>query len=99
MIVMRRYETTTVHNVLQGFRTADCDWLAPHTPGALKQARVSVTDALKRRELLEDFVLWYFDGFLIPLLKVRYSRPRPDLTTAIWRRADLGTCMHRRRSM
>jgi hypothetical protein len=32
--------------------------------------RVSVTDALKRRELLEEFLWWYFDGFLIPLLKV-----------------------------
>ena len=25
----------------------------------------------KRRELLEEFVFWYFDGFLVPLLKVR----------------------------
>ena len=34
------------------------------------QSRVSVTDALKRRELLEEFIFWYFDTFLIPLLKV-----------------------------
>lgn len=34
------------------------------------QSRVSVTDALKRRELLEEFIFWYFDSFLIPLLKV-----------------------------
>ena len=96
MIVMRRYETTTVHNVLQGFRTADCDWLMPHTPGALKQARVSVTDALKRRELLEEFVLWYFDGFLIPLLKVRLARLRS--ATTMTRCTDARTYMHRRRS-
>ena len=35
------------------------------------QGRVSVSDALKRRELLEEFMFWYFDGFLMPLLKVR----------------------------
>ena len=75
MILARRYETSTVHNVLQGFRTADCDWLMPHTAGALKQARVSVTDALKRRELVEDFLFWYFDGFLLPLLKVSIPFP------------------------
>ena len=65
-----------MHNVLQGFRTADCEWLMPHTPGALKQARVSVTDSLKRRELIEEFLFWYFDGFLIPLLKVGLSCPK-----------------------
>ena len=47
----------------------------PHTPGALKQTRVSVTDSLKRRELSEEFLFWYFDGFLIPLLKVGFSCP------------------------
>lgn len=29
-----------------------------------------VSDAKKRRELLEDFLFWYFDGFVSPLLKV-----------------------------
>ncbi|PIL35516.1 hypothetical protein GSI_02244 [Ganoderma sinense ZZ0214-1] len=72
MITARRYETSTVHNVLQGFRTTDCDWLMPHTPGARKQSRVSVTDSLKRRELAEEFLFWYFDGFLIPLLKTTF---------------------------
>ena len=70
MIVARRYETLTVHTVLQHFQTSDCEWLMPNSEGALKQARVSVTDSLKRRELLEEFLFWYFDSFLIPLLKV-----------------------------
>jgi telomerase reverse transcriptase len=37
---------------------------------AQRQSRVSVTDALKRRELLEEFLFWYFTSFLLPLLKV-----------------------------
>ncbi|KAK0223292.1 hypothetical protein IW262DRAFT_814466 [Armillaria fumosa] len=40
-----------------------------------KQTRVSVSDATKRRELLEDFLYWYFDSFVLSLLKV-------SLTTA-----------------
>lgn len=34
------------------------------------QGRVCVSDSLKRRELLEEFMFWYFDGFIMPLLKV-----------------------------
>lgn len=65
-ITSRRYETTTIHNILQGFSVTECDWLAP----GRAQPRVTLTDARKRRELLEEFLFWYFDSFLIPLLRV-----------------------------
>lgn len=35
-----------------------------------RQKRVAVSDALKRRELLEDFMHWYFDSFVLTLIKV-----------------------------
>lgn len=38
---------------------------------AEKQTRVSVTDALARREGLEEFVYWYFECFILQLLRVR----------------------------
>ena len=66
----RRYENLTLHRILQGFSTSACDWLFPPGGGAQKQSRVSVSDALKRRELLEEFIYWYFDSFVLPLLKV-----------------------------
>jgi telomerase reverse transcriptase len=66
IIYARRFETITLHRILQGFSTSECDWLMPPGP----QLRVSVSDALKRRELLEEFLFWYFDGFILPLLKV-----------------------------
>ncbi len=69
-ITGRRYETLTLHNVMQGFSTADCDWLIPPGPGAKNQYRVSVSDALKRKELLEEFLFWFFDSFVSPLIKV-----------------------------
>ncbi|KZT07774.1 uncharacterized protein LAESUDRAFT_772394 [Laetiporus sulphureus 93-53] len=73
-IASRRYEKTTLHNVLQVFSVTECDWLAPDSAAAKIQSRVSVTDALKRRELLEEFLFWYYDSFLMPLLKVRVDR-------------------------
>lgn len=36
--------------------------------------RVCYSDSLKRRELVEDFLYWYFNSFLVPLLKVRGGR-------------------------
>jgi len=69
-ISCRRYESLSLHYLLQGFSTSACDWLIPPGPGAREQARISVSDSLKRRELLEDFLFWYFDSFVLPLLKV-----------------------------
>lgn len=71
-ISCRRYESLSLHHILQGFSTSACDWLIPPGPGAQEQARVSVSDSLKRRELLEDFLFWYFDSFVLPLLKTTF---------------------------
>lgn len=76
-VELRRYETFTLHHLLQGFSTSDCEWLMPCGKRSHLQGRVSVSDALKRRELLEEFMFWYFDGFLMPLLKV--SLPVRDM--------------------
>ena len=81
IITVRRYETLTVHAALQNFQSSDCEWLMPHTEGALKQKRVSVADSLKRRELLEEFMFWYFEAFVIPLLKVRFGSVNPTSTS------------------
>jgi telomerase reverse transcriptase len=52
----------------------------PPGEGIRKQTRVSVTDSLKRRELIEEFIFWYFDSFLLPLLRVRlFNRDGDDL--------------------
>ena len=66
----RRYEVMTLHGVMQGLSTSECDWLLPQRkPG--QQYHHNAVESLKRRELLEEFIFWYFDQFLIPLLKVR----------------------------
>lgn len=71
----RRFETLTLHRLLQGFSTSACDWLMPPGETARQQSRVSVSDALKRKELLEEFLYWYFDSFVSSLLKVSCHLP------------------------
>lgn len=59
----------TLHNILQGVSTSECEWLLPPRK-ARQQFGHSVPESRKRRELLEEFLFWYFDQFLLPLLKV-----------------------------
>ena len=69
-IAMRRYETTTLHALMQDLRVSECEWLLPPSAANAEQRNVPPSDSLKRLELLQEFVYWYFDSFLIPLLKV-----------------------------
>ena len=68
----RRYETTSVHLLLQGFSLLDCDWLRP--PSAknanLKPNQIEMEF---RKEMLMEFVFWYLDSFIIDLVKVSTS--------------------------
>jgi telomerase reverse transcriptase len=62
----RRFDSISLHHVLQGLKTSDMAWLGP----APAPGRPTVpTDAAKRRQLLEDFVFWFVDGFVGPLLR------------------------------
>ncbi|KAJ1301223.1 hypothetical protein OPQ81_003632 [Rhizoctonia solani] len=64
IITQRRFETVTLHQLVQKLRIADFEWL-----GETLDRRVSQSDALKRMELLREFIYWFFDSFLIPLVK------------------------------
>lgn len=52
---------------MQGFKVNDCEWLC----AGPANGRIPVDEATKRRHLVEELIYWYFDGFLVPLLKVR----------------------------
>ena len=74
MVFSRRHEHFTLHEAMQGFCISDCDeWLDSRSKAALNQ-RHSVSDTLKRQELVEEFLFWAFDGFVIPLIRVRSAR-------------------------
>ena len=69
-IQARRHESLNLHLILQGFSLSDCDWLLPVGNRAQMQRSNSQEDK-KRRELLHEFIYWYFECFLIHLLRVR----------------------------
>ncbi|CUA77091.1 telomerase reverse transcriptase [Rhizoctonia solani] len=64
IITQRRFETITLHQLVQKLRIADFEWL-----GETQDRRVAQSDALKRTELLREFIYWFFDSFIIPLVK------------------------------
>jgi len=70
-ISYRRYETMSLHGIMQGLSTTSCKWTASgNTP-----AHTPMSDSLKQRELLEEFVIWYFGSFVAPLLRVSLNFP------------------------
>lgn len=64
---MRRYESISLHDVLQNMNLSKIDWLAP--PGLDKSSRLSATDFAKRKELMAELLYYLFDSFLIPLIR------------------------------
>lgn len=70
LIQARRHESISLHDVLQGLRLKECnEWLQQPDRYSTKQNK-SVSDALKRQELLEQFVYWFFESFVLSLIKV-----------------------------
>lgn len=67
---LRRYETMTLHDVLQGFRISEISWLAAHAD--ILRSKLSKTDFMKRRELMAELLYYLFDSFLIPLLRSNF---------------------------
>lgn len=70
-ICLRRYETMNLHEVCQGVRLSDCEWLLPRSDRALWQ-RPTQTETSKRRALLYELLFWLFDGLLVPLLRTNF---------------------------
>ena len=70
---MRRFESLSLHHVLQDIKISKCKWLEPEeSPDDKSKQHTNVTESLKRREIFEEFVFWYFNSFLLPLLSVGF---------------------------
>lgn len=71
----RRYESVSLHALLQGFSVLDCQWLSiknrSSKAGPVQQQRGTAADMDKRLELLSEFMYWFFDSFIIDLVRVR----------------------------
>lgn len=67
---LRRYESISLHDVLQDMNISKIDWLVP--PGLDKGDHLSATDFAKRRELMAELLYYLFDSFLIPLIRGQF---------------------------
>jgi len=67
-ITAKQHENISLHSLVQGIAINDITWLA--IPGA---SRPNPQEAAKRRKLIEDLITWIFEGYLIPLLRVRLT--------------------------
>lgn len=79
----RRYESVSLHALLQGFSILDCEWLSTENrsskAGPVQQQRSTAADMDKRLELLSEFMYWFFDSFIIDLVRVGPDRRLPYL--------------------
>ncbi|GAA5915420.1 hypothetical protein JCM6882_001418 [Rhodosporidiobolus microsporus] len=73
-IRLRRFESTSLHALLQGFAILDCAWLAPPSAShaSTQQHKPNALDMEKRREVLSDFLFWFFDSFIIDLIRTAF---------------------------
>ena len=94
---MRRFETISLHSLLQGFSILDCEWLAPSSFSKKKKAQpVTTSEMEKRKEILGEFLYWFFDSYVTELVRVRSLLPfLLSSGMRCWRLR----CSSRRRSM
>lgn len=62
----------SLHGIMQGLSTAGCKWT---TSNNASSPHIPASDSLKRRELLEEFIIWYFGSFVAPLLRASLNTP------------------------
>lgn len=67
---MRKFETLSLHEVCQGLKLKNIDWLAPANGSS--SSSLSMSDLRKREELLHELVYYLFDSFLIPLVNSNF---------------------------
>lgn len=62
-----------MHTLVQKFCIADCDWLQPASASKERnrKQKPNQVEIEKRRELLQEFLYWFIDGFVMDLAKVR----------------------------
>lgn len=86
-VKMGRYESMTLHDVLQDISVSRISWLAGSDSRC--QAKLAASDFGKRKEMLGEFVYFLFDSFLIPLISSNFH-----VTESSARRNELSFFRH-----
>ncbi|KAK5164075.1 Telomerase reverse transcriptase [Saxophila tyrrhenica] len=66
-IRLRRYESLTLHDVLQRIQLSGIGWMSPEP--VKQDEKMSQSDFTKRKELMAELLYYLFDSFLIPLIR------------------------------
>ncbi|GAA5871307.1 hypothetical protein JCM16303_000711 [Sporobolomyces ruberrimus] len=78
---MRRFETISLHSLLQGFSILDCDWLDPSSNFQKDGHEVKKTgsggtipsvELEKRKEVLAEFFHWLFDSLITDIVRTSF---------------------------
>lgn len=67
---LRRFETTSLHDVMQGIALSNLQWLAP--PNADPKSNMSKSDFEIRKDIMSELLYYIFDSYLIPLIRSHF---------------------------
>jgi len=67
---LRRYESFSLHDVIQGIKVKDIDWLKP--PGKDKDSSMCKSEFAARKDILSELLYYMIDSYLIPLIRSHF---------------------------
>jgi telomerase reverse transcriptase len=67
---LRRYETTSLHDVMQGITLSDIQW--PASAKADQKSNMSRSDFETRKDIMSELLYYVFDSYLIPLIRSHF---------------------------
>ncbi|KAJ6147666.1 Telomere reverse transcriptase [Penicillium chrysogenum] len=74
-IKLRRFESLSLHEVCKGVKITSIPWLGPQvqtTSTSKTRSKIALSDLHKRTELFHEFIFWFFDSILIPLIRSHF---------------------------
>ena len=72
-VCLRRYESFSLHDVIQGIGIKDIDWLKPLKPhGAAEDSSMCRSDFATRKDIFAELLYYMFDSYLIPLVRSHF---------------------------
>jgi telomerase reverse transcriptase len=67
---LRRYETFSLHDVMQHIALKNIGWLVP--PGAKRDSKMCRSDFDTRKDIMSELLYYLFDSYLIPLIRSHF---------------------------
>ncbi|KAK6536115.1 hypothetical protein TWF281_000361 [Arthrobotrys megalospora] len=71
-VKLRRYESLSLHDVMQGLKLTDFTWLHQKQPNFNGKVRLDAADMKQCSSLLAEFLYYLFDSLVIPLIRAHF---------------------------